>query len=175
MGPRGPRAPRAPWAPGGAHGAPWGPYGADSGPQRPTRAPWAPYGADSWPEGATWAPWAPYGADSGPQWGPQVLVTLRRGLRRFFRPQIWILGSKMVPNKVEIEGAGPPWRDPDRKNTQNPGPDVKNGGMATHLVTKRFDLGSFGVPGPARTPLGQPLGLPRGPRADFLRTLRAKS
>ena len=37
-----------------------------------------------------------------------------------------------------------------------PGPatDVKNGGMATHLVTNLADLGSVGVPAPARTPLG---------------------
>ena len=60
----------------------------------------------------------------------------------------------MVEKQVEIEGAGPPWRDPRRKTTQNPGPDVQNGAMATHLVTKRCDLGSLGVPGPASTPLG---------------------
>ena len=35
-----------------------------------------------------------------------------------------------------------------------PASDVQNGWMATHLVTKRCDLGSLGVPGPASTPLG---------------------
>ena len=33
--------------------------------------------------------------------------------------------------------------------------NVQNGWMATHLVTKRCDLGSLGVPGPASTPLGR--------------------
>ena len=39
--------------------------------------------------------------------------------------------------------------------------NVQNGWMATHLVTKRCDLGSLGVPGPASTP-GDAAGL--GPR-----------
>ena len=38
----------------------------------------------------------------------------------------------------------------------DPGFKVPNGGMATHLVAKRCDLVSLGVPGPASTP---------GPRA----------
>ena len=40
--------------------------------------------------------------------------------------------------------------------------DVENGGMATHLVPNWGDLGSVGVPAPARTPLG-PLGPKMGP------------
>ena len=34
----------------------------------------------------------------------------------------------------------------------DPGFKIPNGGMATHLVAKRCDLGSLGVPGPASTP-----------------------
>ena len=56
--------------------------------------------------------------------------------------------------KVGIQGLGSPRRDPGRNSAQNPGPDVPNGGMATHLATKRLDLGSLGLPAPARTPLG---------------------
>ena len=37
----------------------------------------------------------------------------------------------------------------------DPGFKVPNGATATHLVTKRCDLGSLGVPGPASTPLGR--------------------
>ena len=37
----------------------------------------------------------------------------------------------------------------------DPGFKIPNGGMATHLVAKRCDLGSLGVPGPASTPLGR--------------------
>ena len=65
-----------------------------------------------------------------------------------------ILNSKMVEKKVEIEGAGPPRLDPQRNSVPGPATDVKNGGMATHLVTNLADLGSVGVPAPARTPLG---------------------
>ena len=60
----------------------------------------------------------------------------------------------MVEKKVEIEGAGPPRLDPQRNSVPGPATDVKNGGMATHLVTNLADLGSVGVPAPARTPLG---------------------
>ena len=65
-----------------------------------------------------------------------------------------ILGPKMVKKKVEIEGAGPPRLDPQRNSVPGPASDVKNGGMATHLVTNLGDLGSVGVPALARTPLG---------------------
>ena len=37
----------------------------------------------------------------------------------------------------------------------DPGFKVPNGATATHLVAKRYDLGSLGVPGPASTPLGR--------------------
>ena len=62
------------------------------------------------------------------------------------------LCSKMVEKKVEIEGVGPIWRDPRRNSASNPASDVQNGWMATHLVPKRCDFGSLGVPGPASTP-----------------------
>ena len=68
----------------------------------------------------------------------------------------------MVEKKVEIEGAGLSRRDPRRNSVQDAGPDVKNGGMATHLLPNWGDLGSVGVPAPARTPLG-PLGPKMGP------------
>ena len=40
--------------------------------------------------------------------------------------------------------------------------NVQNAWMATHLVTKRCDLGSLGVPGPASTP-GDAAGAEPGP------------
>ena len=52
-----------------------------------------------------------------------------------------MLGPKMVKRKVEIEGAGPPRLDPQRNSVPGHGPHVKNGGMATHLVTNLGDLG----------------------------------
>ena len=61
-----------------------------------------------------------------------------------------------MKKKVEIEGVGPPRRDPRRNSVQDAGLDVKNGGMATHLVTNWADLESVGVPGLARTPLAWP-------------------
>ena len=70
-------------------------------------------------------------------------------------PQISILAffrSNMGENKVGIQAPGPPRRDPGRNSVPDPGCKVPNGGMATHLVAKRCDLGSLGVPGPARTP-----------------------
>ena len=51
-----------------------------------------------------------------------------------------------------IQAPGPPRRDPGRNSAPDPGFKVPNGGMATHLVAKRCDLGSLGVPGPASTP-----------------------
>ena len=70
----------------------------------------------------------------------------------------------MVEKSVEIEGVGPIWRDPRRNSVQKAVPGVPYGGMATHLVTKRCDLGSLGVPGPASTPLGPGPSLDPGPR-----------
>ena len=67
-----------------------------------------------------------------------------------------ILGSKMGEKKAGVQAPGPPRRDPGRNSAPDPGFKVPNGGMATHLVAKRCDLGSLGVPGPASTP---------GPRA----------
>ena len=65
-----------------------------------------------------------------------------------------ILGSKKAKKKVEIEGAGPLQRDPQRNSALGGGHQVEKGGMATHLVTNLGDFGSVGVPAPARTPLG---------------------
>ena len=87
------------------------------------------------------------GGNTWPRWGkPRIQI-----------PEIELLGncwSKNGPKKVEFEGVGPIWRDPRRNLASNPGTDVQNGWMATQLVTKRCDLGSLGVPGPASTPLG---------------------
>ena len=66
-----------------------------------------------------------------------------------------ILGSKINKKKVGIQAPGPPRRDTGRNSVPDPGFKVPNGGMATHLVTKRSELGSLGVPGPASTPLGR--------------------
>merc|ERR1712138_99107 len=77
-----------------------------------------------------------------------------------------VLGSKNGRKKVEIEGGGPIWRDPRRNSVQKAVPGVPYGGMATQLVTKRCDLGSLGVPGPASTPLGVGPG-PQGPKPGF--------
>ena len=64
-----------------------------------------------------------------------------------------IFGSKISDKKIGIQAPGPPRRDPGRNSEPDPGFKVPNGGMATHLVAKRCDLGSLGVPGPASTPL----------------------
>ena len=87
-----------------------------------------------------------------------MAVVPRRGV--FFRQKTGlgaenqILGPKKMKKKVEIEGAGPPQRDPQRNSAPGGGHQVKNGGTATQLVTNLGDLGSVGVPAPARTPLG---------------------
>ena len=88
---------------------------------------------------------------------PRRGVFFRRFSRIFSKPsqkmRFWaFLGSKMVQKKVEFEGVGPIWRDPRRNSVQKAVPGVPYGGMATHLVTKRCDFGSLGVPGPASTP-----------------------
>ena len=66
-----------------------------------------------------------------------------------------IFGSKMGQKKVGTWAPGPTWRDPGRNPEPDPGFKVPNGATATHLVTKRCDLASLGVPGPASTPLGR--------------------
>ena len=40
----------------------------------------------------------------------------------------------MVEKKVEIEGVGLSRRDPRRNSVQDAGPDVENGGTATHFM-----------------------------------------
>ena len=75
----------------------------------------------------------------------------------FFLPKIGIspkIMPKKVKKKVEIEGVGPPWRDPRRNSVQDGAGNANNDNVATRLVTKRLFWGSLGVPGPARTPLG---------------------
>ena len=69
----------------------------------------------------------------------------------------------MLKKEVEIEGAGPPWRDPRRNSVNFLASKATNSRMATHLVTKRCDLGSLGVPGPASTPSGPGPSLGPGP------------
>ena len=66
-----------------------------------------------------------------------------------------LFGSKVGEKKVGIQALGPPRRDPGRNSASDPGLHVPNGGMATHLVVKRCDLGSLRVPNPASTPLGR--------------------
>ena len=53
----------------------------------------------------------------------------------------------MGEKKVGIQAPGPPRRDPGRNSASGPGFHVPNSRMATHLVAKRCDLASFGVPG----------------------------
>ena len=86
---------------------------------------------------------------------------LARGRRssqgRFSGSQIDFLAfwrSTIVEKNVEIEGARPPRRDPRRNSVQDAGLDVKNGGMAIHLVTNLGRLGSVGVPEPVPDPFG---------------------
>ena len=110
----------------GPHGAPWGPTG-------PLGLPWGPWGPKpDWAEGSPENPFSEieFSAENS-NWG-----------------------SKIVEKKVEIEGAGLSRRDPARNSVSGGGVDVENGEMATHLVPNWGDLGSVGVPAPARTPLG---------------------
>ena len=136
---------------GGHHGPheapPWGAMGA----------PWGPIWGGNGPPGAPMGPLGPYGADLAPS-PPGQLRRSSQG--RFFSPRkplFGIFGPKNGQQKVEIEGAGPPRLDPQWNSVPGPASDVKNGGMATHLVTNLGDLGSVGVPGLARTPLAWPV------------------
>ena len=77
-----------------------------------------------------------------------------------------VLGSKNSRKKVEIEGVGPIWRDPRRNSAYKPALGLKNGWMATQLVTKRLIFGPLGF----RARLAHPWALgPGGCRqaADF--------
>ena len=80
---------------------------------------------------------------------------LAGALFRLKKSTFGFFGVQKSGKKVEIEWAGPQQRAPHRNSVQDAGPNVKNGGMATHLVTNLCHLGSVGVPGPARTPLGR--------------------
>ena len=91
-------------------------------------------------------PLGPMGTQIRPYWSSFSSKNCRKlTFLLFLAPKWW--------KKVEIEGVGPPWRDSQRNSAPGRGPQVPNGATATHLVTKRYDLGSLGVPGPASTPL----------------------
>ena len=111
------------------------------------------------PLGHLGAPWGPLGP-LGPPWGPLGPVgpkSIAMGANKFENlPEnrlLGSLGSKMGEKKVGIWAPGPPRRDPGRNSAYFAARNVQNGWMATHLVAKRCDLGSLGVPGPASTPL----------------------
>ena len=84
--------------------------------------------------------------------------------KRFFirkKTVIWCISVQPIVQKtIEIEGVGPIWRDPRRNSANFPAWVVQNGWMATQSVTKRCDLGSLEVPGPASTPLAGLLVVP---------------
>ena len=167
MGPLGPLGPHGgPWGP---HGAPWGPLGPLGPLGAQIRPGWGCPVSQSSPKLTFWQ----FLGQIRPGWGcpvsqssPKLAFSPRLGVSSFAKfTKICIFaffGSKMVKQKVEIEGAGPPWRDSQRNSAPGPGPQVPNGATATHLVTKRCDLGSLGVPGCTRTPLG-----PRGGEAKI--------
>ena len=125
----------------GALGPPWAPWGGPRGPLGPPRGPLGP----------PWAPWAPLGP-----WAPNPLLWAADKFKTLPENRHFgILESKTAHQKVGIWAPGPPRRDPGRNSEPDPGFKVPNGATATHLVTKRCDLGSLGVPGPASTPLGR--------------------
>ena len=112
---------------------------------------WGPVGSDGGPLG-------PLGL-RGPHGNPNPMLWVQYKFENLPKICIWaFLGSKMGEQKVGIQDPGPPRRDSGRNSASNPGPNVKNGRMATPLVTKRCDLGYLGVPGPASTPLA-PMGV----------------
>ena len=108
-----------------------------------------------------------------PKWPHRDLTQVPpvRGRRKSFFPQKLTLGLKTAPQKVEIEGAGPPWRDPQRNSAPNPGTNVQNGATATQLVKQMCDLGSVGVPGPASTPCGRDPNLDLQKKSSIAQTL----
>merc|ERR1711995_102279 len=120
------------------------------------------------PRGPHGRPWAP-GAPNPARWVPIISRTCQKSaFLEAYRPHkfenlpenrlLTIFGVKLGETKVGIQAPGPPWRDPGRNSVPDPGFKVPNGGMATHLVAKRCDLGSLGVPGPASTPCGRAAG-----------------
>ena len=77
----------------------------------------------------------------------------RRGARnRDFLHLLAFLVQQMTPKKSRLRGWDLSGEIRTEKLISIPASDVQNGWMATHLVTKRCDLGSLGVPGPASTP-----------------------
>ena len=113
-------------------------------PQRHAAGPKGPLG----PQGAPWGFLGP--------WGPKSIAMGANNFKTLAKNILFdILGSKISEKKVGIQAPGPPRRDPGRNSVPDPGFKVPNGRMATHLVAKKCDLGSLGVPGPASTPLGR--------------------
>ena len=107
-------------------------------------------------DGGQWDPmgahWAPLGTRGAP-WAPNPLLWVADKIRNRHRKSTF--GDFWVQNKqkkVGIQAPGPPRRDPGRNSEPHAGFKVPNGGMATHLVAKRCDLGSLEVLGPASTP-----------------------
>ena len=83
---------------------------------------------------------------------------LRRGSRQIGptppNSMLGIFGQQMVKTKLSLRGWDLSGEIRTEKLISIPAANVQNGWMATPLVTKRCDLGSLGVPGPASTPLG---------------------
>ena len=113
----------------------------------PTGAPWAPLG----PLGPLGVPLGPLGP-RGPPGAPNPLLWVPIISKPGQKINFFAFLGKIAEKKGGIQAPGPPRRDPGRNSVPDPSFKVPNGGMATHLVAKRCDLGSLGVPGPARTP-----------------------
>ena len=144
--PVGPLGPLAPWA--ASHGRHLGPLG-----------PWAPWVALA---GRPVGPKGPHGGAQGAPGAPNPLLWVADKFETLPENRLLgIFGSK-IGEKVGIQAPGPPRRDLGRNSVLDPGFKIPHGGVAIHLVAKRCDLGSLGVPGPASTPLGPGPG-PMGP------------
>ena len=95
----------------------------------------------------------PSRSPGGPLWAPNPMLWVPHKFENLPKFNILaFLGSKIGLKKVVMQALGPPQRDPGRNSASDPGLHVPNGGIATHLVAKRCDLGSLGVLGPASTP-----------------------
>ena len=107
---------------------------------------------DGGPVGSDGGPLGPLGPLGAP-WAPNPLLWVADKFETLPENRLLdIFLSKMGLKKVGIWAPGPPRRDPGRNSEPDAGFKVQNGATATHLVAKRCDLGSLGVPGPASTP-----------------------
>ena len=132
---------RAPWAP----WAPWGPLG----PMGPLGPLGGPMGAPMGPHGGPLGPLGPQGAQIWPN-PPSMGASI---FKKITNIDIWaFFGSKMVKKKVEIEGAGPPWRDSQRNSALGRGPQVPNGATATQKGMIWGSLGFRAQPAQPRDP-----------------------